>query len=77
MTKFINSTALHPRRSTLLKIVRRSFRKIIQERNYNVDFKNPNDGAKVEHTDPKKVLENIATAENQIAKILEEIKKEI
>jgi len=48
--------------------------KQIQERNYNLDFKNPNGRAKVEHTDPKKVLENIATAEKQIAKILSDIR---
>ncbi|MBI2639971.1 MAG: SAM-dependent DNA methyltransferase [Candidatus Sungbacteria bacterium] len=51
--------------------------KQIQERNYNLDFKNPNGKAKVEHTNPKEVLENIAKAEIGIAKILEEIKKEI
>ena len=51
--------------------------KQIQERNYNLDFKNPNGNKKAEYTDPKKVLEIIATAENQIAKILEEIRKEI
>ncbi len=45
--------------------------KQIQERNYNLDFKNPNGSAKVEYTDPKEVLENIARAETQIAKILE------
>ncbi len=51
--------------------------KDIQERNYNLDFKNPNGNAKVDYKDPKEVLENIAIAENQIAEILEEIKKEI
>ncbi|MBI5306451.1 hypothetical protein HZB04_02620 [Candidatus Wolfebacteria bacterium] len=51
--------------------------KQIQERNYNLDFKNPNGKAKIEHTDPKEVLENIAKTESHIAKILEEIKKEI
>jgi type I restriction enzyme M protein len=51
--------------------------KEIQERNYNLDFKNPNDGAKVGHADPKKVLENIAIVENDIAEILEKIKKDI
>ncbi|MDP1690113.1 MAG: class I SAM-dependent DNA methyltransferase [bacterium] len=49
----------------------------IQERNYNLDFKNPNGGTKAEHTDPKEILENIAKTEFHIAKILEEIKKEI
>src|SRR3989339_1945085 len=33
--------------------------KQIQERNYNLDFKNPNGNAKIEHSDPKKVLEEI------------------
>ena len=51
--------------------------KQIQERNYNLDFKNPSGNTKVKHTDPKKVLESIATAEKQIAGILEEIRKEI
>src|SRR3989338_3155712 len=51
--------------------------KEIQERNYNLDFKDPNGSAKVEHADPKEVLESIANTETQIAKILGEIKKEI
>lgn len=51
--------------------------KEIQERNYNLDFKNPNGNAKAAHKDPKEVLKTIAGAETQIAKILEEIKKEI
>ena len=51
--------------------------KQIQERNYNMDFKNPNGSAKIEHADPKEVLENIATAEKQIVGILEDIRKEI
>ncbi|MBI4087201.1 SAM-dependent DNA methyltransferase, partial [Candidatus Kaiserbacteria bacterium] len=48
--------------------------KEIQERNYNLDFKNPNGNAKAAHKDPKEVLESITDAENKIAKILEEIK---
>src|SRR3990167_1108421 len=51
--------------------------KQIQKPKYNLHFKNPNGNTKVEHTDPKKVLESIATAEKQIAGILEEIRKEI
>jgi type I restriction enzyme M protein len=51
--------------------------KQIQERNYNLDFKNPNGGAKVEHKDPKEVLESIANAEKEITKLLREIKKEL
>ena len=50
--------------------------KEIQERNYNLDFKNPNGGAKIKHADPKEILESIAKTESQIIKILEEIKKE-
>jgi len=49
--------------------------KQIQERNYNLDFKNPNGKSKVEHTNPKKVLENIAIAEKQITKLLGDIMK--
>ena len=48
-----------------------------QERNYNLDFKNPNGKAKAEHQDPKEILEQISKTESQIAKILKEIKKEI
>ncbi|MFH0712594.1 MAG: class I SAM-dependent DNA methyltransferase [Candidatus Jorgensenbacteria bacterium] len=51
--------------------------KQIQERNYNLDFKNPNSNSKTAHKDPKEVLASIAGAEKEIAKILEEIKKEI
>jgi len=51
--------------------------KKIQERNYNLDFKNPNGNSKMEHRDPKNILENIASVERGIIKILEGIKKEI
>jgi type I restriction enzyme M protein len=51
--------------------------KEIEGRNYNLDFKNPNGGTKVKHTDPKEILEQIAKTETRIAQILEEIKKEI
>ena len=49
----------------------------IKKRNYNLDFKNPNGNAKIEHKDPKEVLESIADTEKEIIKILGEIKKEI
>ncbi len=51
--------------------------KQIQERNYNLDFKNPNGNAAVVHKSPKEVLENIAGAEKEIAKILEKIKDQL
>jgi type I restriction enzyme M protein len=46
----------------------------IQKRNYNLDFKNPNGIAKVEHNDPKRVLNSIKNSEVEIARLLEEIK---
>lgn len=49
----------------------------IEKRNYNLDFKNPNGNAKVDHKDPKEVLESIASAEKEITKLLGEIKKEL
>jgi type I restriction enzyme M protein len=49
----------------------------IERRNYNLDFKNPNDNAKVEHADPAEILASIAKTESQITKILEGIKKEL
>lgn len=49
----------------------------IEKRNYNLDFKNPNGNAKVDHKDPEEVLENIVSAEKEIIKLLENIKKEI
>lgn len=51
--------------------------KEIQERNYNLDFKNPSGNAKAEHQDPKEILAHITQTESAIAKILDEIKKEI
>lgn len=51
--------------------------KEIEARSYNLDFKNPNGEVKVEHLDPKEILEQIAKTEIQIAKILEDMKKEI
>jgi type I restriction enzyme M protein len=49
----------------------------IEKRNYNLDFKNPNGNTKVDHKDPKEVLENIASAEKKITKVLGEIKKKL
>lgn len=49
----------------------------IEKRNYNLDFKNPNGNAKVDHKDPIEVLESIESAEKEITKLLGEIKKEI
>lgn len=48
--------------------------KEIQERNYNLDFKNPNGNVKVAHRDPKELLEEIGEKEQKIAKILSQIK---
>lgn len=49
----------------------------IEKRNYNLDFKNPNGNAKVDHKDPEEVLESIANVEKEITKLLGEIKKEL
>ena len=49
----------------------------IEKRNYNLDFKNPNGNAKIDHKDPEEVLGNIVSAEKEIIKILGEIKKEL
>jgi len=49
----------------------------IEKRNYNLDFKNPNGNAKVDHKDPEEVLESIVSAEKEIIKLLEEIKKSL
>ncbi len=46
----------------------------IESRNYNLDFKNPNGGAKVEHSDPEETLNCILNTEREIMKISEEIK---
>jgi type I restriction enzyme M protein len=46
-------------------------------KNYNLDFKNPKGSTKVDHKDPKEVLESITSAEKEIAKLLGEIKKEL
>lgn len=47
--------------------------KEIQERNYNLDFKNPNGGTKVEHAEPKEILADIEKKETEITRILAEI----
>lgn len=49
----------------------------IKERNYNIDFKNPNGGITVSHGDPAEVLEKIVNAEKEIIVLLNEIKKEL
>lgn len=49
----------------------------IEKRNYNLDFKNPNNNSNINHKDPKEVLESIASAEKEITKLLGEIKKEL
>lgn len=51
--------------------------KEIEERNFNLDFKNPSKNGAVEYEDPKKVLEGILEKEKEIVNILAEIKKEI
>lgn len=49
----------------------------IESRNCNLDFKNPNGNTKIEHNDPKKVLEMIVKTEKEVAKLLCKIKEEI
>jgi type I restriction enzyme M protein len=49
----------------------------IQKKNYNLDFKNPNGGTKVEHKEPEDIIADIESAEKQIVKLLGEIKKKI
>jgi len=49
----------------------------IKKKNYNLDFKNPNGGAKVEHKEPEEIIADIESAEKQIVKLLGEIKKEL
>lgn len=49
----------------------------IEKRNYNLDFKNPNSNTKVDHKDPKEILESIMNAEKEITKLLGKIKKEL
>ena len=49
--------------------------KQIQERNYNLDFKNPNGKADIVHKSPEELLGGITEKENEIGKIIVEIKK--
>jgi type I restriction enzyme M protein len=49
--------------------------KEIQERNYNLDFKNPNGNPKPAHKDPTELLNDITKKENEIVEIINEIKK--
>ena len=46
----------------------------IEKHNYNLDFKNPNGGGKVEHADPKEILKNITGNEKGIEDILNNLK---
>ena len=47
----------------------------IEKRNYNLDFKNPNGGAKVKHTDPKQILGEIRAKEKAISGLVSGIVK--
>ncbi|MEX0910096.1 MAG: class I SAM-dependent DNA methyltransferase [Candidatus Paceibacterota bacterium] len=49
----------------------------IKKKNYNLDFKNPNGGTKVEHKEPEEIITDVESAEKQIVKLLGEIKKEL
>lgn len=49
----------------------------IMERNYNLDFKNPNGSTKVEHKDPVEIISIIEDSEKQIANLLGQIKKNV
>ncbi len=49
----------------------------IEDRGYNLDLKNPNGNSKVNHKNPKEVLQNILEAEREITRLLGEIKKEL
>lgn len=51
--------------------------KQIQERNYNLDFKNPNGKVGVVHKSPEELVREIGEKEAKIAKVLGEIKKQI
>jgi len=51
--------------------------KEIEKRNYNLDFKNPSRGTKIEHSDPKEVLREIEEKEKKISDILCEIKQSL
>lgn len=49
----------------------------IRERNYNLDFKNPNGGEQGEQLSSKAIIADIESAEKQIETLLGEIKKEL
>lgn len=49
----------------------------IRERNYNLDFKNPNGGEDKAHKDPKELVEEIEEQEKGITNLLGEIKKNL
>jgi len=51
--------------------------KEIQEKNYNLDFKNPNKKDSEIQKSPKELLREIEEREEKISKILDEIKKRI
>lgn len=51
--------------------------KEIEERNYNLDFKNPNGLAAIEHKTPNELLAEILNKENQIIARLGEMKGEV
>jgi type I restriction enzyme M protein len=48
--------------------------KEIEERNYNLDFKNPNGREKIEHQEPEEILKGILKKEREMAGIVAEIK---
>ncbi|MDP3051920.1 MAG: class I SAM-dependent DNA methyltransferase [bacterium] len=49
--------------------------KEIEARNYNLDFKNPNGKADLAHKPPAELLDDIVKKENEIGKILADIKR--
>ena len=51
--------------------------KQIQERNYNLDFKNPNGKSAAIHKFPEELLTDITEKENEIGKIIVEIKESL
>jgi type I restriction enzyme M protein len=51
--------------------------KEIQERNYNLDFKNPNKQSGISHKSPEELVKDIDEKENKIKNLLNEIRKEI
>ena len=49
----------------------------IKKKNFNLDFKHPDGGVKVEHKEPEEIIVDIESAESQITKLLGEIKREL